>query len=179
VVLLLALTTTEGCHVDKTGGSDDACGPQSLDLRHPPSRSELGFAQATSTATRACDAGFALHVALPHDVSIDVDTRRTVADSMRAADPTTGQPTTLSISSTFADVTTTAARALDLAATLDMPSSEITAWRHTATAAAGSSDNTTTSFIRSKLGYATAELQVVRLGVSDDCYLSLTLSWGH
>jgi hypothetical protein len=178
--VLLAVLTTEGCHVTKDGsGHEESCRAQTLDLRHPPTREQLGFAAGANTATRACDAGLALHVELPHGTAFDLDVTQVVADSMRSENPASGQPTTVAISSTTGGVATTAGRALDLAQTLQMAPAEITAWRRTATANPESTDDTTTPFIRSTLGYVLAELQVVRLSGTDHCYLSVILSWGH
>ncbi|MDX6326513.1 MAG: hypothetical protein QOK15_2867 [Nocardioidaceae bacterium] len=178
--VLLAVLTTEGCHVTKdSSGHQEACTAQTLDLRHPPTREQLGFAAGANTATSACDAGFALHVDLPHGTAFDLDVTQMVADSLRSEQPTSGQPTTVAITSTSDGVATTAGRAVELARTLQMDPTEISAWRRTATATPDSTDDTTTPFIRSTLGYVLAELQVVRLSGSDNCYVSLILSWGH
>lgn len=155
----------------------DDCSPASYDLTQPPSRSDLGMQPGKTFMDKSCDAGFTLSLTLPTGASTSLTARRVNADSNSANDPAKDPPTTIDVHSTSLTVSAATKKASGIAKDLGIDATPLETWRQQVEGlnGAGSLDS---PFLRTKLGYLTAELQVQHLGASGNNYVHLILSWG-
>lgn len=157
---------------DETAGG---CEAASYDLARPPSREELGMQPGRSFMDVSCDQGFQVTLTLPDNVDIGVTARRVNADSHSAVNPETGPPTTVDVHSVALDTDEAVQLATDLAARLGIDAGPVQSWRLQVEDTPA--DNVDSPFLRNRVGYLTAEMQVQHLGASGNSYVHLILSW--
>lgn len=177
---LVLLTPTQGCDTNvTTSNSTDAtsaCDPRSYDLRRPPSRDDLGMPAGESVLDVSCDEGFDLSLALPEDAATSLTARRVNADSYGSGSVESGEPTTMDVHSVGLDTDAALQTARRVAGDLGMDAAPLARWRAEVEARGG--DNVDSPFLRTKLDYLTAELQVQHLAASGTSYVHLILTWG-
>ncbi len=155
-------------------GSSDECEDRSYDLTQPPTRDELGMPVDKSVLDVSCDAGFELSLTLPKGAATSMTARRVNADSYAASDPETGDPTTMDIHSVGLDVEGALQVARGVADDLGIDPKPLERWRRDVESTPD--DSVDSPFMRAKIGYLTAELQVQHLGTSGTNYVHLILT---
>jgi len=156
--------------------TSERCEPKSYDLTQPPSRKELGMEPGRSFMDVSCDDGFMVTLTLPDDAVVSVTARGVSADSYSTANPETGSPTTVDVHSVALGVDEAVQLATGLADSLGIDAQPVQNWRHEV-GTDPSGGNVDSLFMRSRLGYLTAEMQVQHLGVSGNNYLHLIFTW--
>ena len=177
VVMLVGLVTILGCEADVTDGEAgaDFCDPQSYDMSSPPSRSDLGMPEGETVLDVTCDTGFEVTLKLPERRSTEMMARRVNADSLAAGDPEHSAPTTMDVHSVAFGLNEAIQVASGVAADLGIDASSLSRFRAMVTGAPGS--NADSPFLRTTVGYLTAEIQVQHLGASGNNYVHLVLTW--
>ncbi len=159
--------------------SDDdtssSCESRSYDLSAPPSREDLGMEPGESVMDVSCDAGFELRLALPEWTTTSLTARRVNADSYGSGNSETGDPTTMDVHSIGLDVDQAITIAQGIADDLKIDAKPLQRWRFDVKV--DESGNVDSPFMRAKVGYLTAELQVQHLGASGENYIHLILTW--
>jgi len=177
VAVVLTATLMQGCDVGSdspTSPGSESCEDQTYDLTEPPTRADFGMPDGESTVTVACDGGFVVTLNLPEDASTRLTSRRVNADSYGADDAATGDPTTIDIHSVALDPDDALQVAGGVASDLGMDEKPLHRWRFDIKASPN--DSVDSPFLRSKLGYLTAELQLQYLPGSANAYLHLVLT---
>jgi hypothetical protein len=154
--------------------SGDSCDPVTYDLSTPPSRSDLGMPEGESVLNVACDAGFAVTLKLPEGASTEIEARRVNADSLGGGgNPEQSNPATMDVHSVAFGTAEAIQVAGDVADDFGIDTSALSQWEAQVESAPG--DNLNSPFMRSMLGYLTAEMQVQHLGASGNNYVHLVL----
>lgn len=173
---------TQGCDVGSsdsgtgTGASGaDECQDLRLDLTRPPTRAELDMPAGESTSDVSCDGGFQVDLVLPGNATTTLTAIRVNADSYGSEESTTGDPTTIDIHSVALDQDQAIQVADGVAGDLGIDSKPLQTWQ--LDISADPSQSVDSPFLRSKLGYLTAELQLQYLPTSGNSYLHLILTW--
>lgn len=124
----------------------------------------------------SCDEGFEVTFTLPDEAEVSMTARRVNADSRSAASPESGSPTTVDVHSVALDADAAVEVASGLAENLGIDAKPLRSWRLEVDndSSVGSVDS---PFIRNRLGYLIAELQVQHLGTSGNNYVHLILTW--
>lgn len=180
-VLFVAVVglSSQGCDADVTSGNGSnggGCEAASYDLSQPPTRADFGMQPGKSYVDVSCDAGFPVTLALPEGAKVSVTARRVNADSYSTGNPETGDPTTVDVHSVGLGTDRAVSTATDLAAELGMDPRPLASWRREVEADP-SGGNVDSPFLRSHLGFLTAELQVQHLGPSGTNYVHLIFTW--
>ncbi len=177
---VMTATLIQGCDVGTSDSQGEtgsgSCEARTYDLTRPPTRSDFDMADGEATVDVSCDSGFEVTLRLPDDATTTITARRLNADSYAATDSATGDPTTLDLHSVALDPDTAVQVTHGVADDLTIDAQQVTRWRHDVAAAPES--NVDSPFMRSTLGYLTAELQVQYLAASGNSYVHLVLSWG-
>lgn len=153
------------------------CADRVLDLSRAPSRADLQMRDGKGSTTWSCDDGFQARAELPDGTVTTMLSRQVSVDSYRAADATTGAPTTVDVHSTDLGVEAAVSLAGQVADDLGIDAGELRSWS-VAAEQSETSDDVKTSFMENQVGYVLAQLQVVHQGVSGNNYVHLILSWG-
>ncbi len=165
----------QGCDAGVSGDNDSSsgCADRSYDLTRPPTRDDLGMAPGKSILDVSCDDGFAVSLTLPDDAATTITARRLNADSYASGNPETGDPTTVDVHSIGYDLDQAVKAAQTIADDLGIDPAPLQRWRRDVE----SNGNTSVDspFMRSRLGYLTAELQAQHLATSGTNYVHLVL----
>ena len=182
VAIVLMATLMQGCDMGSDSGTDgtstegsDTCEDQSYDLTTPPTRDDLGMPEGESTMDVSCDGGFEVALTLPEDASTSFTVQRVNADSYGADDSTTGDPTTMDFHSVALDPDQAVQVANGMCSDLGIESEPLRRWK--LDIKTNPNDSVDSPFVRTKLGYLTAELQLQYLPASGNSYLHLVLTW--
>ena len=124
----------------------------------------------------SCDEGFEVTVVLPDEAEVSLTARRVNADSHSGANPETGSPTTVDVHSVALTAEEAVQLASKLADDLGITARPLQAWQQQVEANT-SGDNVDSPFLRNRLGYLTAEMQVQHLGTSGNNYVHLIFTW--
>lgn len=182
VLALSSILIAQGCTTSFGGvaTTDAECTDRVLDLRLPPTRASAEMPEGRAWTAWSCDEGFDMRVDLPDGTHTSMLSRVVAVDSYGSPDPDAGVPTEVDVHSTALNVDTAAALAGQVASDLGIDASELRAWSiraQAATATATTTDPVKTSFMRGRVGYVGAELQVVHDPLADTTYVHLILSW--
>lgn len=123
----------------------------------------------------SCDDGFDLTLTLPERIQTSLPVRRVNADSYGAASSETGDPTTMDVHSVGLGADEAIKVATGVADDLGIDATPLQRWR--VGLEASPTDNVDSPFLRSRVGYLTAEMQVQHLGASGTNYVHLVLTW--
>jgi len=179
LVGLMAATmmTIQGCDAGVSGNHDSSsgCADRSYDLTRPPTRDDLEMTPGKSVLDVSCDDGFKVSLTLPDDATTTITARRLNADSYASGNPETGDPTTVDVHSVSYDLDQAVKATGSIAADLGIDPAPLQRWRRDVESNPNSSVDS--PFMRSKLDYLTAELQVQHLATSGNNYVHLVLSW--
>jgi hypothetical protein len=158
----LILLSVGGCRVD-SGSSTGTADVKVFDLTSPPSRATAGLAEGKTQFTFQQDdhKPFPIQVKLPGAKMLAFDAKLVGFDSLRAAEPASGPPTSMDVQ--FYAPTLEAGRDHLATALRDFgldPAAAQT-WYDEADAlrAAGKVDQTSTPWVSTKLGYLDVQLQ--------------------
>ena len=105
----------------------------------------------------SCDSGFEVALTLPEDASTSFTVQRVNADSYGADDSTTGDPTTMDFHSVALDPDQAIQVANGMCSDLGIDSEPLRRWK--LDVKTHPNDSVDSPFVRTKLGYLTAELQ--------------------
>jgi hypothetical protein len=184
VALLLCVVvglSSEGCDASVSSGdgkTTGGCEAASYDLSRPPSRADFAMQPGKSYVDRSCDAGFPVTFTLPEGAEISLTARAVTADSYDAANSETGDPTTVDVHSVGLRTDEAVQLATRLAVAMGIDAGPMQDWRRQVESDTTQSD-IDSLFMRNRLGYLTADMQVQHLGVAPATnYLHLIFTWG-
>lgn len=167
----------QGCDLSvRSSETSERCEAKSYDLTRPPSREDLGMEPGKSFMDVSCDDGFTVTVALPDAAEISLTARGVSADSYSTDNPEAGAPTTVDVHSVALDVDEAVQLAGGLADRLGIDAQPVQNWQHEV-GNDPSGGNVDSLFMRNRLGYLTAEMQIQHLGISGNNYLHLIFTW--
>lgn len=138
------------------------CKARTLDLREPPSRSDVGLEPGSSGTSWSCDAGYTLTLVLPSDIRMELVVRQVSFSTYSSGDVA---PETVDINSTWLSIDEAADLSTTISKALAMPTTEIQKWRREAQNPPDPTLDTKTLFIRGSAGDIDAEMQVIHQSV--------------
>jgi hypothetical protein len=123
----------------------------------------------------SCDTGFDVALTLPEGRSTDMIARRVNADTLASGNPEQDPPSAMDVHSVALELDEAIEVAGGVAADLGIDASPLGQFEALVGRAPG--DNANSPFMRSAVGYLTAEIQVQHVGASGNNYLHLVLTW--